>query len=94
MTAWQFEALARLIYGDRWQQPTATLLGVSVRNVQFWAAEPPARFKPVPPGVEAELMREARGRWGDDETAPEMARRAARAEEITIYYSRLIWAWP
>lgn len=56
LTAPQFQAVCALIWGDGWRPAAADALGVSLRNVQFWAAEPPARCKPVPEGVARELI--------------------------------------
>lgn len=55
ITAAQFQALGALLWGDDWRHKAADALGVGLRNVQFWAAEPPARSKPVPVGVALEL---------------------------------------
>jgi hypothetical protein len=62
MTADQFAALAALLWGDDWRRRAATLLGVNLRNVQFWTARPPARCKPIPHGVAGELIAEVRRR--------------------------------
>lgn len=75
MTAAQFQALCGLIWGDGWRPEAADALGVSLRNVQFWAAEPPARGKTVPPGVADELVRRAVALMDD----PEHARRIRAA---------------
>lgn len=56
ITAAQFQALGALLWGDAWRHEAAEALGVGLRNIQFWAAEPPARAKPVPAGVIADLM--------------------------------------
>jgi hypothetical protein len=55
----EFEALCKLLWGDErtgWQSNAAEFLKASRRNVQFWAAEPPATSKPVPYGVRSELL--------------------------------------
>ena len=62
MTGDQFAALARLLWGDDWRRRAASLLGVNLRNVQFWTATAPARVKPIPHGVAAELLGEVRRR--------------------------------
>jgi hypothetical protein len=90
ITAAQFEAVARLMYGEEWRAKAAALLGVSLRNVQFWTAEPPARFKPVPRGVAAELIIELRRRLTDPETAAGMASRAARMAAQADFVTQVI----
>jgi hypothetical protein len=65
ITPAQFQALCALLWGDHWQREAGDHLGVLQRNVQFWAAEPPARGKPVPPGVLAELLAELDARLAD-----------------------------
>lgn len=68
LTPAEFEALCKLLWGDErtgWQRNAAEFLKASVRNVQFWAAEPPATSKPVPYGVHAELVGEVRRRAAD-----------------------------
>lgn len=56
ITPAQFRALCAFLWGEQWRHDAAGALGVALRNVQFWAAEPPARGKPVPPGVARELV--------------------------------------
>ena len=59
LSAAEFEALCRLLWPSReegWQKPAAEFLDVSVRAIQYFAAEPPAGSKPVPLGVGAELL--------------------------------------
>lgn len=78
MTAEQFAALGALLYGQDWRRQVADLLGVSVRNVQFWSAVPPARCKAIPDGVAADLLAVVRGRM----TLPtEAARMRVEADE-------------
>jgi hypothetical protein len=61
LTAAKFEALCKLLWSsDRegWQRRAAEFLGVSTRAVQYFAAEPPAKSKPVPLAVRGELLGE------------------------------------
>lgn len=73
MTAAEFEVVGRVLFGDNWRQTMAEKLGVSLRNVQFWAAEPPARCKEIPAGVDRELIELTRCAlttdWGRDRAA-------------------------
>jgi hypothetical protein len=76
LTAAEFEALCKLLWGDErtgWQRNAAEFLEASVRNVQFWAAEPPATSKPVPYGVRQELLAEVQRRRGDPAEHARMA---------------------
>lgn len=66
LTAPQFQALCALLWGESWRPAAADALGVNLRNVQFWAAEPPARSKPVPEGVARELADMVRRRMEFD----------------------------
>lgn len=55
----EFSAICQMIWGEiGWQKPAADYLGVQLRTIQFWAAEPPARGKPVPYDVRATLLAE------------------------------------
>jgi hypothetical protein len=75
LSAAEFEALCKLIWGDErtgWQRSAAAFLDASVRNVQFWAAEPPATSKLVPYGVRAELVAEVRRRAADPDERSRM----------------------
>ena len=83
LSAAEFEALCGLLWGAErqgWQRSAAEFLNVSVRNVQFFAAEPPATSKPVPYGVRAELLAEVRRRLTDPVEAERMRLWAERHE--------------
>jgi hypothetical protein len=88
ITAPQFQALCLLIFGPEWRPQAAHALGVGMRNVQFWAAEPPARSKPVPPGVVRDLFAMVAEDMRNPEAAGRMrnhvARHASQAEILEL----------
>lgn len=86
ITAAQFQALGALLWGEDWRRQAADALGVGLRNVQFWAAEPPARAKPIPAGVIAELcdMVQRLATACPDEVAAHVARHASQTEILKL----------
>ena len=82
-TAAEFEALCKMLWGNErtgWQRGAASFLSVNLRNVQFFAAEAPHAFKPVPPGVWVALREEVRRRAADTAEASRMTTWADRHE--------------
>lgn len=82
MNAETFRAACQLLWGDhdQWGAVRATeFLGVSARNVYYWAAG----SKPVPPGIALELGREIHRRLLDpSDTTPALeAIRLAQSSE-------------
>jgi DNA-binding transcriptional regulator YiaG len=53
MTPARFTEMGRALYGEMWQSETARALGVSDRTVRRWLSN----GKPVPDGVEGEMVR-------------------------------------
>ena len=82
ITAAQFKALCGALWGEEWRREAAAVLGVGLRNVQFWSAEPPARGKPIPAGVIRDLFALIRGAMADPIRAAELDREASKAAEI------------
>lgn len=75
LTPAEFEALCKLLWssdGAGWQQRACEFLNVSIRSVQYFAAEPPAKCKPVPLAVRDELVAEVRRRAVDPKERAQM----------------------
>ncbi len=82
ITAAQFKALCAALWGEDWRREAADALAVSSRNIQHWGAEPPARGKPVPPGVIRDLFALIRGAMSDPIRAADLVREVSKAAEI------------
>lgn len=86
LSAAEFQALCKLLWGAErigWQRASADFLGVAVRNVQFFAAEPPATSKPVPQNLRERLEAEVRRRLSNpDERAAMLSRRDRHARQL------------
>jgi hypothetical protein len=81
LTAAEFEGLCKLLWAaepDGWQNSAAAFLKVSVRSIQYFGAEPPAKTKPVPPAVRGELFAEVARRAADTAVRAAMEARTER----------------
>lgn len=81
ITASQFKALCGALWGEEWKREAADALGVGLRNVQFWSADPPARSKPVPAGIIGDLFAMIRDAMRDPDRAATLTMEASKAAE-------------